>query len=94
MLTRAYANHGRWIIECQCRCAAQPMQPEQRWKCPACGAEWTVLWPADMVTIMHILVARPQKHNRNWQPGETIRELAAENIEHGCPVPTGLEVAA
>ena len=81
-ISRVYANRGRWIAECECRSASQ-VQPEQkRWRCLECGAGYTLLWPSRRVEIENLL--RPRRIvNQNWNIGEPIDHLLAENIEHG-----------
>lgn len=37
--------------------------------------------------IEAVLVLRPDVTARNWEPGETVAELVAENLAHGVPVP-------
>lgn len=82
VIVRPYANHGRWIAECQCGSAGQ-LRPEQpRWRCEECGAGYRVLWTGLRVEIERLLHPRPVEH-QNWHPGEPIANLAAENIEHG-----------
>jgi hypothetical protein len=36
-----------------------------------------------MGTIEAILLMRPVE-NQNWEPGESVAQLARENLEHGC----------
>lgn len=101
-ITRAYKNHGRWVVECECRMAfeVRPGQrtvackpPDERHN-PAdyCGVSYDVLWP-DHARIDAILSHRPDKLNQNWVPGESIGRLVAENLEHDLKVPPG-EVGA
>lgn len=37
--------------------------------------------------IEAVLLCRPRVEDRNWEPGETIADLLAQNREHGDPVP-------
>jgi len=47
-----------------------------------CGAGYTLLWPSRRVEIENLL--RPRRIvNQNWNIGEPIDHLLAENIEHG-----------
>jgi hypothetical protein len=87
-ITRAYANRGRWIVECECRSASQ-IQPEvRRWRCEECGAAYTVLWPIRRREIEELL--RPRRIvNQNWQVGERVEHLITENIEHGVTAERG-----
>lgn len=52
-----------------------------------CGAAYTVVWP-DHERIDRILAQRLLV-NQNWEPGEPISLLVAENLEHGCGLPAG-----
>jgi hypothetical protein len=105
-VTRAHVNHGRWVVECECRTASEAVpkpsthpyaktshQARYRgktWVCPVewggCGMSYDVLWP-DTDRIMAVLRERPKTSNQNWMPGESISQLVAENLEHGCAVP-------
>ena len=98
-VARVYANHGRWIVQCECGNAVEATPDMRSWRCAPtpgeawnplayCGASYTVLWP-DHQRIAAILTLRPDPRNRNWWPGESFRQLVAENIEHGCEVPEG-----
>lgn len=100
-LTRAYVNHGRWIVECQCRAAHEIRPGVKTWKCMmmvgdpptpvGCGSEYAVLWPAPKLRrqIEIILSTRPYAL-RNWWPWERLDQLISENLEHGCAVPAEL----
>ena len=81
-ITRAYANRGRWIVECECRSASQVQPETRRWRCEECGAGYEVLWPGRRREIEQLLMVRPVVH-RNWNLGERVEHLMIENIEHG-----------
>lgn len=42
---------------------------------------------ADRAAIEAVLICRPLVSDRNWEPSETVADLWAQNVEHGCPVP-------
>jgi hypothetical protein len=86
----AYANHGRWIAECpDCHGAQLTAQADPRFMCNVCanaglGGLWRpVVWPKDAARIAALLDERPLAQHRNWEPGTTLRELKAGNLEHG-----------
>jgi hypothetical protein len=94
-ITPAAINHGRWVADCpQCRAALIVSKQDRRFWCPLCGLPWNgfrgiaVQFPnaAAIKTIETILLMRPDPHNRNWRPGESIAQLARENLDHGCTV--------
>lgn len=81
----AYANHGRWVVECpDCRGAQLACRTDHRFMCNECanfaiGSQWrTVTWPADAAAIEEELDRRPRAQNRNWFPGETVASLRLE----------------
>lgn len=86
---QVYVNHGRWIVECpDCRGAQLASPTDRRFMCSDCGnvdagGAWRpVIWPSDKqaATIEELLALRPVE-NQNWRPGETARQLHAENRE-------------
>ena len=81
-ITRAYANRGRWVVECECRSASQLLPETKRWNCEECGAGYAVLWPLRRLEIEDLL--RPRRMvNQNWNLGEPVEHLLEENIVHG-----------
>lgn len=82
LVTRAYANYGRWVVECHDRAAGELRVGQSEWRCPLCRTEYHVIWPAERRRIERLLSPRPIA-NQNWLPGETLADLLAENIEHG-----------
>jgi hypothetical protein len=89
----AVINHGRWIARCPC-CGPGAMlvsKVDRRFWCVFCGMARNAgrpMWvgfpnPGDMGTIEAILLMRPVE-NQNWEPGESVAQLARENLEHGC----------
>lgn len=85
----AYVNHGRWIVECpDCASALLACHTDARFLCYECGniangGHWRpVAFPRKADVIDQLLMARPEK-NRNWRPGETLKQLRAENTVMG-----------
>lgn len=57
-------------------------------RCWDCGAAiGPIIWPNDPQGIEAILSFRPDPATRNWEPGETLEQLLAENVAHGCVPP-------
>lgn len=86
--TVATVNHGRWVADCPTCLAAQVVDPaDPRFWCPLCQpAGWRpITFPDDVHAIADLLLQRPAPQTRNWIPGESLDQLAAEN-EHGGPV--------
>lgn len=82
-------NHGRWIIDCRQCNGAELASPDDRWFwCRGCFNQadgyqlLPVVWPEDPAAIARAMRGRPLEA-RNWQPGEPLDLLLAENIEHG-----------
>jgi hypothetical protein len=93
----AYVNYGRWIVDCpdpdcyaaltitdnNCECrdtyvCDHPQQP--------CGATVQAEMPPNEPEITRLLEQRPRRANRNWVPGETVKDLQAENVQHGIRI--------
>ena len=89
---RARLNHGRWICDCPF-CPGAELADGDRFLCQTCrnaaagGRYVEVIWPDAALRrrIVRTLAPRPIV-NRNWQPGEPLELLEAENIEHGVSV--------
>jgi len=79
----ARVNHGRWIADCPNCNAGIALHPEwDRARCFGCGAIYRNLtWPAHPRLIARVLRARVIRH-QNWEPGETVADLIAENVAH------------
>lgn len=93
----AIANHGRWLVECPDCHGAQLTHPaDRRFLCTDCGNALAggkyrrVIWPEDHEKITAVLDQRVDEATRNWLPGETLKDLQAEN-EH-MPTAVTLEV--
>lgn len=84
----AYANHGRWVVDCpDCRNAQLACRTDHRFLCDECGniaigRLWRpVEWPDDATKIDALLANRPREY-QNWLPGESREVLAIENLEY------------
>jgi hypothetical protein len=94
----AYLNHGRWVADCpRPGCANAEMagldgkghpgglgdwfrcRPEEG----GCGLRCEVIWPGNVEDIEALVIPRPLPATRNWNPGQSLHELLAENLEHG-----------
>jgi hypothetical protein len=88
-LAYAEANWGRWISRCPtalCTNAVQITRRQQRFECAGLGScGWTspIVWPDDPEMVEAILGLRPDVSTRNWQLGESLNDLVAENGQHG-----------
>lgn len=91
----AYANHGRWCIDCPDCNGAQLTSPEdRRFLCNRCGNVANgrlfrpVVWPKSHAKIAALLDERPDHTLRNWSPGETLADLKREHeiLTLGAPV--------
>lgn len=86
----AFANHGRWVVECPDCCQAVYACPDDpRFMCNNCanamnGGLWRpVIWPKGKDIIDRLLDARPDPTTRNWSPGEPLKQLKDENKANG-----------
>ena len=83
-------NHGRWIVDCPDCNGAQIASRMGLFFCVDCGnvanrgCWYAVRFPTEQTVIDAVLLTRPPK-NRNWQPGETLEQLRAENSLRGLP---------
>ena len=83
---KARVNHGRWIVDCECR-GAEFAFDEGLFMCQSCynaGHKHQyrrLVFPKNRKGIEMELIQRPEP-NRNWYPGESIAKLRAENEEH------------
>jgi hypothetical protein len=85
----AYANYGRWVVDCPrpwCTNAMQVRRGQTQFACLGPDScEWTapIVWPPDPDAIEAILAVRPANSVRNWTVGETLAHLLEENAVHG-----------
>jgi hypothetical protein len=85
----AYANHGRWVVDCPrrwCTNAMQVWRGQSMFEClgrDSCGWTAPIVWPPDPDAIEAILAVRPANPVRNWRVGETLAHLIEENAAHG-----------
>lgn len=86
-ISRAVVNQSRWILPCPFEgCLGALVAPAipTIYCCAECGTGWyQIIFPADRSAIEKALLLRPEAHNRNWRPGETVEMLLAENAAHG-----------
>lgn len=87
---QAFVTWGRWLAWCPCR-GAERVWEEGWWMCCSCWNAWAghrfvrTVFPEERLLIERLLDARLLP-NRNWAPGESVDELARENVEHGIAV--------
>jgi hypothetical protein len=80
-------NHGRWVAHCPFCNSAEIAQPPVFF-CQDCRNQMMDNKPLPFEmprywrAIEEVLAVRP-KINRNWLPGETLKDLQRENHEHG-----------
>jgi hypothetical protein len=85
----ARVYRGQWIVDCTCNGAAYVWLDVPLTWCACCGnrycgGRWRrVALPPERAAIERMLLLRPDAANRNWQPGETVADLVAENAAHG-----------
>lgn len=81
----ARINHGRWLADCPNCHGGALTHPE--WKlacCGECGCVMTAIeFPVALRDIEVTLLKRPVRAVQNWMPGETVADLARENLAHG-----------
>jgi len=90
----AHVNHGRWVVHCPTPgCGGAELAREDGlFFCCECrnaevGGDYrTVAFPGEREEIERVLKLRPAPATRNWQPGETLDDLKAENLAHGAPI--------
>ena len=82
------ANHGRWITNCLwCNSAQEASRNDRLFYCAKCqnepigNATVRVEWPDEPDAIEALLLERPFRENRNWEPHESVADLGRENTE-------------
>ena len=89
MTVQAKINHSRWVVDCPYCPESLPAQPGLPMYCPNCGCvenggfALTVVFPEEREQIEAVLLKRPLPQNRNWEPGEDMALLLAENVMAG-----------
>lgn len=96
-LAFARINWSRIVVDCprpQCT-SALTLPPGWQWfECLDCGWSASIVWPPNLADIVAVLALRPDPITRNWDVGQTVMELVAENLAHGlAPDRSALEVA-
>lgn len=80
----ARVNHGRWVTDCLA--CSQSVFTHPDWRiacCGECGATYRdVQFPEHIHEITALLLQRPDRTKQNWEPGESIEQLVAENDQH------------
>ena len=85
-----FANWGLWVADCpNCSNAehygAHPQTgytgglTKSVFRCSLCFTEARPVWPRNSKQIESLLAVRSSPVARNWVPGETVDQLAAEN---------------
>lgn len=76
-----YVSGGSWILKCGCG-NAPSVHPAWRLACCfECGAIYENLrLPPDAQQIEELLMRRSHPSLRNWVPGETLADLAQQNV--------------
>lgn len=104
----ARVNHGVWIAPCPCGARGTPSPGGVVFFdtplvcCARCGNQgvgggWRrVEIPPEneRALIEMVLLCRPNVEDRNWEPGESVADLIAQNAAHGDPVPAHIAEAA
>jgi hypothetical protein len=103
----ARVNRGIWIASCSCGARGLPapgtvvfLDVLIGW-CVRCGNKpWDGGWrpitappEAERHQIEAVLLCRPNVGDRNWEPGERVADLLAQNATHGDPIPDRLAEA-
>ncbi|GAA0528851.1 hypothetical protein GCM10010172_06830 [Paractinoplanes ferrugineus] len=82
---QARHNWNRWVVDCgNCPSALTVPPGTPHTQCWDCGfLIGPIVWPRDPDGIVAILSYRPDPNTRNWDPGETMEDLLAQNAEAG-----------
>jgi hypothetical protein len=85
---------GQWIVRCDtCRNSQFTSRADKRFFCVNClngehGNQWRrVVWPRKDADIESILLCRRRFEHRNYEKGETVASLVADNRENRDLVP-------
>lgn len=98
----ARVNHGMWIASCPCGTLGAPAPGLTVWLsipwgwCIRCGnrearGRWRPValpTPDERAAIEAVLNERTEIQTRNWEPGETVADLAADNAAHDLERPS------
>lgn len=103
LTAHAYVSCGIWVAECpRPWCVnAEWYGPgpntgrvgglgRKLFHCLRCGLHCPAEWPRDADAIWQLLQQRPCAETRNWEIGETVDNLLAENVAHGLIDPQEL----
>ena len=87
---QAVINHGRWVSSCVCG-GGIALHPDWSWAaCFDCGRSWSnIVFPEPdvLLSIETVLRLRPQENQWSWNPPESVKDLVAENVRLGHPIP-------
>jgi hypothetical protein len=82
---KAFVNHGRWLVQCECASAALTSQTDKRFFCIECGnvivaGAWRpVQWPEDAEQIEWLLTQRANDLQQSWNTDMPVDELRHRN---------------
>ena len=85
MKLEARINQNRWIVDCPFCKGAEAVWPGELWfLCAGCKNNDSRLAirveiPKDQAMIEAVLEKRDNLENRNWAPGESVKDLEKEN---------------
>ena len=88
-MVNAEINHSRWIANCPfCTGAEYVFLDNPVFLCQSCFNDGSkrplmVNLPKGIAKIEAELNKRQRLENRNWQPGETVKQLKDENLANG-----------
>jgi hypothetical protein len=83
---QARVNYGAWVFDCDCGAGVGADPEFTAAYCFGCGAIHTdVRFPERLErrNIEGVLLERPKSENRNWDVGESLEHLRADNDRHG-----------
>jgi hypothetical protein len=82
----AYVSADRWVADCpHCSGGIAAWSENPRGACLSCGRIYRIRFPKARRKIETVLAKR-RPANRHWLLGETVDQLAVENLEHGMGV--------
>jgi len=89
-VVHAYVNGNRWGASCECGGFDVVDPDDPRFYCVNCynviadGRARLVAFPKDRQQVERVMRARPDPLTRSSRPGESVKLLMAENLEHGA----------
>ena len=80
---KAYINHGRWVIDCECNGGGLTSPDFKLSCCFDCGRRYlNIVFPKNARQVEATLLKRKLHTQRNWN-GETVKLLKIETKENG-----------